>query len=162
MKRDVVVSLVMLAGTVALYWSLSLMEEPRAALFPRVIILIMGALSLALLLQAILLGRRSEKAVLQGSSVEEKRGTGGGKPFPWGMLILCFVIIVIYFTVMEWLGFYCSAFLFFTALTFLLGWKELTLRKAGMRIGIAFVFTAILFILFNIILVVQTPRGLFI
>ena len=43
MKKDLVVSLVLLAGVACLYMSLSLMEEPRAAAFPRVVILIMGA-----------------------------------------------------------------------------------------------------------------------
>jgi hypothetical protein len=62
---------------------------------------------------------------------------------------------------MEKLGFYVSAFLFFIAVTFLLGRKDLTLRSGTLRIGVAFIFTAILFVLFNVLLVVQTPKGLF-
>jgi hypothetical protein len=41
-----------------------------------------------------------------------------------------------------------------------LGRKDLTLRKGALQIGIAFIFTAILFVLFNKILEVQTPKGL--
>ena len=72
-----------------------------------------------------------------------------------------FILIMIYFAVMEWLGFYFSAFLFFVAATFVLGRKDLTLRKGGVRVGIAFIFTAVLFVLFNKLLVVQTPKGMF-
>ena len=61
---------------------------------------------------------------------------------------------------MERLGFYVSAFLFFIILTFILGRKDLTLHKGALQIGIAFIFTAILFVLFNKLLVVQTPKGL--
>ncbi|MGD9067217.1 MAG: hypothetical protein PVI42_24025, partial [Desulfobacterales bacterium] len=58
------------------------------------------------------------------------------------------------------LGFYVSAFLFFVAVTLLLGRKDLSVRKGGMRVGIALIFTTILFVLFNQLLVVQTPKGL--
>jgi len=67
---------------------------------------------------------------------------------------------VIYFVVMEGLGFYVSAFLFFVIITFVLGKADLNLKKGAMRIGIALLFTSVLFVLFNKILVVQTPRGL--
>jgi hypothetical protein len=61
---------------------------------------------------------------------------------------------------MEKLGFYVSAFLFFIVLTFILGRKNLTLQKGAVQVGIAFIFTAVLFLLFNKLLVVQTPKGL--
>jgi len=67
---------------------------------------------------------------------------------------------LVYFVVMEKLGFYVSAFLFFIILTFVLGRKDLTLRQGAVQIGIAFIFTAVLFLLFNKLLVVQTPKGL--
>lgn len=160
MKRDLVVSLVLLAGVVCLYLSLSLMEEPRAAAFPRVVILIMGALSLALLIQSLLAGYRGQGAASQPVPATTGKQTDGKKPFPLGTLVGCFVMIVIYFAIMEWLGFYLSAFLFFVAVTFLFGRRELTIRQGVSRIGIAMIFTGVLFVLFNRILVVQTPKGL--
>ena len=160
MKRDWITALVVLAGTVALFLSLSLMEDPRAATFPRVVIIIMGILGLALFVQSLLTGQRALRPSLQSDRVEEKANPAAKKRFPFGTLLLCFVIIVIYFVVMEGLGFYVSAFLFFVIITFVLGKADLNLKKGAMRIGIALLFTSVLFVLFNKILVVQTPRGL--
>lgn len=164
MRKELIISLVLLAGTIALYCSLSLMEDPRAATFPRVVIVIMGVLSVALLLQNAIVRQKSNKPALQGTSIEdegEKDDAAVNTKFPLAQVFLCFILIIIYFAVMEWLGFYISAFLFFVAATFVLGRKELTLRIGGVRVGIAFIFTAVLFVLFNKLLVVQTPKGLF-
>ena len=140
------------------------MEDPRAATFPRVVILVMGVLSVALLLQSAIVRQKMNRPALQKTSVEnngEKDDSATNNHFPLARVFLCFILIIIYFAVMEWLGFYFSAFLFFVAATFVLGRKELTLRKGGVRVGIAFIFTAILFVLFNKLLVVQTPKGIF-
>jgi Tripartite tricarboxylate transporter TctB family len=165
LKKDLVVSLILLVGSIALYASLSLMEDPAAASFPRVVIVIMGFLGLALCIQAVIAKQRHERAVLQSDHVagsgDKQKDSAAANMFPFGTLIVCFVMIVIYFVVMEKLGFYVSAFLFFIIITFILGRKDLTLRKGAMQIGIAFIFTAILFVLFNKLLVVQTPKGLF-
>ena len=164
MKKDLIVSLILLAGSIALYASLSLMEDPAAASFPRVVIVIMGCLGLALCVQSMIAKQRRQRAVLQSEHVadvgKEPKDLDAAKRFPFGKLVVCFILIVIYFVVMERLGFYVSAFLFFIILTFILGRKDLTLHKGALQIGIAFIFTAILFVLFNKLLVVQTPKGL--
>lgn len=161
MRKELITSLVLLAGTISLYLSLSLMEDPRAATFPKIIILIMGVLSMSLLLQSVITGPKKEKPGLQSDRVSAEKASTSKTSFPYGPLVGCFILIVIYFAIMEWLGFYVSAFLFFVAVTLLLGRKDLSVRKGGMRVAIAFVFTTILFVLFNKFLVVQTPKGLF-
>ena len=164
MKKDLIVSLILLAGSIALYASLSLMEEPAAASFPRVVIVLMGCLGLVLIIQTVIARQRHERPVLQNNHVADSgkvpTDSGTAKRFPFGTLVVCFVLIMVYFVVMEKLGFYVSAFLFFIILTFVLGRKDLTLHKGAVRIGIAFIFTAILYVLFNKLLVVQTPKGL--
>ena len=160
MRKDIIISLVVLAGVIALYLSLSLMEEPSAATFPRVVILIMGALALALLTQNLLLRQKQDRPVLQSDRVEDKKTPQKATGFPFKTTIICFVTIVIYFVVMERLGFYLSAFLFFVAATFILGLKDLTVRKGVARICIALVFTAVLSVLFIKLRVVQTPKGI--
>jgi hypothetical protein len=163
-KKDLIIALILLVGSGALYASLSLMEEPAAASFPRVVIIIMGILGLMLLIQTVIIKQRSERPVLQSDRVgnQEKtpKDSGVVNKFPLGTVVGCFLLIVVYFVVMEALGFYLSAFLFFIAATFILGRKDLTLQKSVLRIGIAFIFTAVLFVLFNKLLVVQTPKGL--
>ena len=164
MRKELITSLVVLAVTIGLYCSLSLMEDPRAATFPRVVIVIMGVLSVALLFQSVFVRQKKNRPVLQGTSVEdkgEKTRAAVKNKFPLAQVFICFILIIIYFAVMEWLGFYVSAFLFFVAVTFVLGGKGLTLRKGGLKVGVAFIFTAVLFVLFNKLLVVQTPKGMF-
>ena len=161
MRKELIISLVLLVLTLALYLSLSLMEDPRAATFPRFVIIIMGVLSVALFFQSVISRQKIDTTALQSDHVNEKKNPVHRKSFPIGTLLVCFVLIVVYFFVMEQLGFYVSAFLFFIAVTSLLGRKELTLRKSGIRIGVAFIFTAVLFFLFNKLLVVQTPKGMF-
>jgi len=145
LKKDLIVSLVLLAGVISLYLSLGYMDDPRAANFPRVIIIIMGILSALLLLQSVYL---------------KKPESAGGERFPFGRFLICFFMIIVYFIFMEALGFYLSAFLFFIVVTFTLGKSDLTARTAVMRVIIGGVFTGILFLLFNVLLAVQTPKGL--
>jgi hypothetical protein len=165
LKKDLIVSSILLAGSIALYASLSLMEEPAAASFPRVVIVLMGCLGLVLIIQTLIAGQRPPRPVLQNNHVADSakapKDSGAANRFSFGTLVVCFVLILVYFVVMEKLGFYVSAFLFFIILTFVLGRKNLTLHKGAVRIGIAFIFTAILYVLFNKLLVVQTPKGLF-
>lgn len=144
MKKDLIVSLVLLAGVISLFFSLGAMEDPRAANFPKVIIIIMGVLSALLLLQTLILK-------------QPKSFQGAG--FPFGRFLICFFMIIVYFIFMETLGFYVSAFLFFVAVTCILGSADLTARTAVMRVIVGFVFTGILFLLFNALLAVQTPKG---
>jgi hypothetical protein len=144
MKRDMIVSLVLLIGIISLYLSLGSMDDPRAANFPKVIIIIMGVLSALLLLQSLFLG-------------QPKSSQGAG--FPFGRFLICFFMIIIYFIFMETLGFYLSAFLFFVLVTCILGSADLTARTAVMRVIVGVVFTGILFLLFNVLLAVQTPKG---
>lgn len=145
MRREIIVSLVVFAGALALYFSLSLMEDPRAVIFPRVIIVIIGVLGLILFGQALMMGK-------------EMAGKASG--FRLGAFLICFVLIVIYLAVMETLGFYVSAFLFYVAVTFVMGSGDLTPKKGGMRVLSAAVFVTILYFLFNRLLAVQTPKGL--
>ncbi len=145
MKKDLMVSLVLLAGIITLYLSLGSMDDPRAANFPKVIIIIMGVLSALLLLQSVFL---------------KQPNNAQGAGFPFGRFLLCFFMIIVYFIFMEALGFYLSAFLFFVLVTCILGSADLTARTAAMRVFVGVVFTGILFLLFSVLLAVQTPKGL--
>ncbi len=161
MIKELIISLVILAGCISLYGTLGWLEDPRAATFPRIIILIMAALALLLLVQSLLMkGVKGKAGLAQGSAAG--KGAAAGAGFDLGTVVTCFFLIIGYFAVMQWLGFYLSAFLFFSASTMILGRKDLTVRKGAFRVMAALIFVAILYILFNVILVVQTPKGLFI
>ena len=117
---------------------------------------------MVLLIQSILMKGKKEKVILQQTSITVKSESGAGTSFPFATVATCFLLIIAYFAVMQWLGFYFSAFLFFSVSTIILGRKDLTVRKGAFRVMSAFIFMAILYILFKVILVVQTPKGLFV
>ncbi|RJX28366.1 MAG: tripartite tricarboxylate transporter TctB family protein [Desulfarculus sp.] len=144
MNRDALVGLVCLAASVVLYATLGHIEEPRAAAFPRTIIVIMGALSALLFLQHLIFPKPRPQQ----------------PPFPWLRVGGLFAIIVIYLVVCEELGFYLSAFLFFLAVTYIMGWRRLNPKQAAKWLMGSAIFTGILYVLFKVILEVQTPRGL--
>ena len=146
MIRDFVISMILLAGTVALYMSFQWMEEPRAVVFPKFVVIIMIILSALLFIQTLF--------------IKKKAASQTKKPFRFGPALLTFALTVVYFALMERLGFYLSSFLFFVAVTFILGSEDLTFRKGALRVGLSICFMVILFVLFNKLLAVQTPKGL--
>ena len=148
MKKEIIVAVICLVGSVILYSILGHIEEERAANFPKVIIIIMGILSALLLAQSVLIGKTQK--------------TDNREHYPWARFFLLFVIIVVYLAVMETIGFYLSAFLFFVGICLTLGRADLTVRRAAFWVGSSALFTAVLFVLFKVLLEVQTPRGVFI
>lgn len=154
-NRDTKVALFVLAGTVALYLSLSSID-PEATVFIRVVIVAIGALSLLLLVQGLLLKHRGKGRGAAQNSASKKTVYG------WKPVACIFGAILVYFFVMERLGFYVSAFVYFVGVVSLLDWRGLTPRKGFVRIAIAFLFVAVIYLLFSVILQVQTPRGLLI
>ncbi|MFO8088977.1 MAG: tripartite tricarboxylate transporter TctB family protein [Desulfatiglandaceae bacterium] len=160
-NRDIIIGIIVLAASAGLYFSPSIMEDPRAAAFPRVIICIMGGLAVMLIMQSFLLKRNLGGGVVQSSAVTGLQTPGKKAMFVWRPVVFTFVAILVYFALLERLGFYFSSFLFFVVTVCVLDRKNLTQRKCIIKIGGAFIFTAVLYILFKVILVVQTPRGLF-
>ena len=145
MKKDALVGLICLVGSVVLYATLDMIEDPRAITFPRTVITIMGILSALLLIQGL---------------VMKTPGAEKGPSYPWLRFLMLFGMIVLYLAVSETLGFYLSAFLFFVAVTYVMGSADLSPKKAATRALSSAVFTGVLFVLFSVILEVQTPRGL--
>jgi putative tricarboxylic transport membrane protein len=146
MKKDTIVAAIWLIASIILYVTLDHIEEQRAATFPMVVIVGIGVLSALLLIQSLWVGSLAEKS-------EQK--------YPWGRFALLFVMMVAYLATMETVGFYLSSFLFFVAVCFILGRSELTMRRGAIWAAGSAGFTAVLFMLFKVLLEVQTPRGLF-
>jgi len=144
MSRDALVGLVCFVGSVALFFALGHIEEARAAAFPRTIIIIMGILSGMLFLQHVLFRKPQAKQA----------------PFPWIRVGGLFVLIVIYLALLEPVGFYLASFLFFLAVYFIMGWARVDSKQVIRWVVGSVAFTAILYVLFNVLLEVQTPRGL--
>lgn len=156
MKRiNIIVALVVLAAATALFFSLSLVIDQRAVIFPRIVILVMGFLALLLLLQALLLQPAGNAPESDAPHASPAHGV------PWGTTLLVLIGILLYLGVMQDVGFYLSTFIFFTGIVFSLSRKTMSYSK-GLNISAsALVFTAVLFLLFHILLKVQMPRGIF-
>ncbi len=147
MRKDTLVGLVCLIGSLLLYSTLGLIENPRAIIFPRAIIIFMGIFAFLMIVQSLVLAKK------------EDGGKGGG--YPYFRFAALFCIIVAYLAVSERLGFYASAFLLFALVANVFSDKKPTIKKVGLKVLVSAVFTGVLFLLFSIILEVQTPRGLF-
>jgi putative tricarboxylic transport membrane protein len=147
MTKDIVVGAVCLIGSILLFFSLEWIPDERAALFPKVILVIMITLSIFLLIYTFIIGKMPQEE---------------GPPIPWMRLIVLFAFIIVYLSVMENLGFYVSGFLYLLAVTLTLDAKEITAKKAVTRVVVSGVFMAVMFVLFKIILKVQTPTGILI
>ena len=93
-------------------------------------------------------------------TVTVKRLQAAGKPFPWKRFLSMFGLVIVYFYVMEEIGFYTSAFLFIIAVTLIFGRKRFTSTRVLSRAVISACFTGVIYILFNVLLKVQTPTGL--
>lgn len=144
MNRDAVVGLVCLVGSVALYACLGHIEEPRAMAFPQTVIIAMGVLSALLFLQHLIFPQPQAKRT----------------PFPLARVGGLFLIIVLYLFLLEPVGFYLASFLFFMAVVCIMGCKRLNLKQFLMWAVGSVIFTVVLFVLFKVLLEVQTPQGL--
>ncbi len=142
MKKDVITALFCLAVSIFFYYSLGWIDDERATSFPRVVIIIMGILSLLLLVQT-----------LAAQKIQK------GKPFPWKSFAGMFVLIVVYFFFMEKIGFYVSAFLFFIATALIFDTTDLQLKRVLSRVAVSAGFICVIYFLFKLMLKVQTPTG---
>ncbi len=135
--------------------------DPNAVIFIRVIILAIGALGVLLLVQSLLLRYRSEgRRISQSSVADDKLAASRNAKFPWKTVSLIFCLIIVYLYIMQSLGFYASALLYFLVVIFLLDSKKITFKVAAIKITAAVIFIAVIYVLFNKVLLVQTPRGL--
>ncbi len=154
-KHNIIVALVVLIGSIALYSSLALIRDPRATTFPRLVILVMGALAVLLLLQSYLLHPAADASAGAASKA------ASAEAFPWEAVLVVLIGIFIYLAVMQNVGFYLSTFIFFNGIVFMLSRKTLSLHKGMKMATMTLCFTSVLYLLFNVLLKVQMPRGIF-
>jgi Tripartite tricarboxylate transporter TctB family len=127
-----------------LYWSALGSETPRAYFFPQMLALTMVALGAGMLVMAFRGGGKRQAA---GSA------TQWYKIWP-GMLVL-----VVFMAVAEQVGFYVSSWLAFTSIGVLYAPARHRLATAKRCVPIAFVFLAVLYLVFWTLLRVQLPHG---
>lgn len=149
MKKELSISAVMVLLSLGAFMVMYQIEDPNAITFPRVVITIMLILGVLLGLQGWITAKTA--AAKKDEAVQ---------PYPFKSILIALAGILIYFAIMEAVGFYFSGFLFFLILTLVLQEEKVTLKKALVRAGAGAAFMGVLFVLFNMILAVQTPRGI--
>ena len=129
-----------------------LVEISEACVFPQTVMAAMLILALIFLAQcAVRLARI------------RYRGAPAPAPAPktpWRPVSVALACVLVYFLVMERLGFYVSGLAFYLTVSLLLQREAVTLRGAVVRLSMAAAFMGVLFILFNRILAVQVPKGM--
>lgn len=149
MKRELSISVVMVLLSLGAFMIMYQIEDPNAITFPRVVLSVMLILGVLLALQGLITGKKGEA-----------KNDESAQPYPFKPFLIALAGILIYFAIMEIVGFYFSGFLFFLIVTLILQETKVTLQNFLKRAGVAAAFMGVLFVLFNIILRVQTPRGI--
>ena len=139
---------VILLGICVYGWVASRLFSPLSSLFPRVVVLILGGLSLLLFIVSF---RRSPEeprfVLLQGRA---------------GPMIIAVVIMAAWTALIGLLGFLVTSLLMFSLMTIVLERRDRTWLQTVLRIFVVCVVTIAFYIFFDRLLLVSFPRGLLI
>ena len=131
---------------VVLYWLGSSASNPDAFLFPRLISIGMGLLSIAILVST------------------ERRTTGTLHPtlpsFCWITVIPVLLGFFAYPWAMETMGFYLTAFAVFLFIVSLYAPDPYSPKAIAKRVAVSAAFISLIYTVFALLLRVQTPRGI--
>lgn len=150
MIKEISIVAVMLAVAVGGYLFTIGADMPQAFTFPKFIIYVMVVMAIFQLVTALVATKKIGAVVTQGL----------GYPYPFKKVITTLVCVFVYFSVMETVGFYFSGFLFFLITPTLLRLEQFTAKSFARRAVSAGGFMVALFVLFNVILTTQMPKGL--
>ncbi len=127
-----------------LYWAAAAPADSRAYLFPKVIAIAMGVLGVAMLV-------RSRSAV--GAKGESATAV------PWSRLWPVFTILVAYLMLAQHLGFYVTSWLAFASIGIVYSPADTSIVGAKRCLPVSLAFLGVLYLVFVLLLQVQTPRG---
>lgn len=148
-KSDLVVSAVILGSTILVYSSMKA-RDPLTPIFPAATLIITGSLSLLLLILSLV-------------SMMAKRKPGEVSPvhFPFSRIIVTGLLIIGYLSVLNILGFYFTAFVFYLVFASIVALdREVIFSRLHNKVLTSVLFVFILYMLFKMLLKVQTPTGL--
>lgn len=144
MSQDRIAGIGALVLGAALY---ALAGESEAYLFPRNIALAIGLLG-------IVIAGSTLTGMIRPAAAKASTGRG------WLKVLPALVVFAAYRFTMESVGFYVSAFAAFLIVVWIYAPGPVSARVAATRVAISAAFIAAIFVLFSVLLNVQTPRGL--
>jgi putative tricarboxylic transport membrane protein len=148
-KGDAIVAAVILLSAILIYSSLKA-RDPLTAIFPAATLIITGSLSLLLLILSLvsMMAKRQPREV---SPVH----------FPFSRVIVTGLLIIGYLYVLNILGFYFTAFVFYLVFASIVALdREAIFSRPHNKVLTSVLFVFILYMLFKMLLKVQTPAGL--
>ncbi|NIW24586.1 MAG: hypothetical protein GWN29_08495 [Gammaproteobacteria bacterium] len=125
----------------------ALAGESEAYLFPRSIALAVGMLGLVI-------AGSTWTQLLRPAQTMLSVGRA------WLKVLPALAVFIAYRLTMESIGFYVSAFAAFSLIVWIYAPEPVSSRAAAKRLGISAAFIAAIYVLFSVLLNVQTPRGL--
>ncbi len=161
-NRDIIAAAAMLVITGVFAVASFDIREPdygqlSPAVWPRIIIAILGVLSFAYLIQSIRRDPTTEEAEEDAAAMLAERDTFGEKVHAWRNVLWCFALFLAYLLALPWLGMLLAGMLFvFLLLTVLGGWEP---RLLALHAAIAVVTVGGMWALFTYALGVILPRG---
>lgn len=145
--RERVSIALMIVSALAFYYMMQ-DYEPNAIVFPRMMVILMlclaGVKAVAEIIDSTLRARYAEEDYAR---------------YPLDRIVFVLGAMVAYICVLESVGFYTSAFLFFFITTLAIQTFERTLVVVGKRFATCFGFVGFLYLLFSVLLKVQLPKG---
>ena len=88
--------------------------------------------------------------------------TTDGERIPWGIVLPTLLILIGFLLVAEWLGFFATSFIAFYTIVLIYTSGILNRRQYMKSAAISFVFIAVLYLIFVMLLNVQIPHGVLI
>ncbi len=140
------IAALLLLGICVSGWVISRTFSPLSGLFPQVIVLILGGLSLLLFILSFFRSPEEERFVLVQ-----------GRALPVALTVL---IMAAWVALISVLGFLVTSLLMFSLMTIVLGGKERTARQLVLRILVVCASTVGFYLFFDRLLLVSFPRGL--
>jgi putative tricarboxylic transport membrane protein len=148
-RSDAVVGAVVLVSAIVVYTSLEA-RDPLTAIFPNATLIIMGSLALLLLILA-----------LASMMVRKEPGEVSAVRFPFGRLVVTGLLMVVFLYFLNILGFYFTSFVFYLIFASIVALdREVMFGRLHSKILTSVIFVFILYMLFKMLLKVQTPTGL--
>lgn len=142
--RVIAIACIVVGGL--LYWAALGSATPQAYLFPRMLALAMAVLGAAMLIAAFA-GRAPQLA-------------SQTTPVPWLKILPGMVVLVVFLSILQTVGFYLSSWLAFSSIGVIYAPAGERVASIKRIVPVSIAFLAVLYLVFWTLLQVQLPRGL--
>ena len=149
-RSDIIVSIITLVAGISLYCSLDV-KDPLSSIFPNAMLLTMIFLSALLFIMTLMSIKR--KTIAGSTGVTRL-------PFSRTRVIITMTLVLAYLCLLEITGFYFTSTLLFFAFASIIALdKEYFFDHIRSRAVTSVCFVAVLYVIFKVVLKVQTPTG---